>query len=146
LDCAACAACPATQRFLGCGAPPQIEAETLHGVETVDMTPAWWRATRDAGDLAESERSVFWAFAQWGDTKLTEWWTCPRWYDEFAEPYASELADEAIQLAWWLDVGCLEAVARLPLTREQERYARLAYSLFEEQRAARLKPKERDGE
>lgn len=89
---------------------------------------------------------MVWAFAEWGSTALVDWWTCPRWYDQFADPYASLLADEAIQLAWWLEAGCLEAVARLPLSREQEQLTRLAYSLIQEQRAVRIRPEGADGE
>lgn len=147
LDCKACLADPDLRRFLGCGAPPEILVADERGQLTVQVTPEWWRDHCADTGQDDGELKTFWAFASWGQSEIVgPWFTCPRYYDEFAEPLISHLADEALQLAWWLERGSIEAVARLPLSRTTERAVRLAVTLMAEQEALRFKRPEKDGE
>lgn len=138
LDCTACARDPELQKYLGCGTAPIITVEREPGVEEeVEWGPVFWRELcqeRNMDPMSAKDAELFYAPANWAnrmESGSQPWWTCPRYYDEFAESGTNAAINAVVEMSWWADRGQLAAVAELPLHREEARHVRSCLNLME---------------
>lgn len=117
-----------------------------------EWSAVWFHETASKLGLEPSGENAktFWPFSDWGgiSSVVGLWDTCPRYYDEFCDPLTSALADEAIELAWWLRRGELSAVASLPLTRPQShrvQVATIVHEIAEAEAARRAREEAKNG-